>query len=116
MRQSMFIMVGCALLALLAPGTALAQTAPTLTGEVLFGFGGVDTSGTTCGENSSTVHFTTFGPASGIGPMDNPDPALGPYPGTFTASGTITSGPNTASNPFGNGTVSVATLVSASET
>src|SRR4051812_41466271 len=82
-------------LTLMLGGTASAQQ-PTLTGELLAGFSFLHTTGTTCSESGSTIQFDTSGPAAGgaVGQND-PDLGAGPYPGTFTASGTIVSTPNT---------------------
>src|SRR5437588_1758882 len=66
----------------LAVATASAQTLPsTLTGEIFTISPPTVTA--TCGSTSSTVRYTVSGTA------------IGPYPGTYTESGTLTIGPET---------------------
>lgn len=85
-----FIAVACATIAIGVHPAQATPTGPTLEGEQLLAdlslpATAIETSGTSeCDvDATSTVHFT----ASGI--------ATGPFPGTFTASGTLTIGPQT---------------------
>lgn len=86
-----------------AAAPAAAQGPPTLTGENLTASeptfpasSDVETSNATCDrEGTSTFSFFATGPANG------------PYPGTFTETGTVTIGPQNETNPifFGSGSV-----------
>ena len=95
---------------------AQGQTAqPTLTGEALAGFSFVDTNAQ-CHADGSTITFNTAGAAGGELPFDDIDPAGGPYPGTFDASGTVKSGPSAFTGDQFGGVLTVGTAVTLTET
>jgi hypothetical protein len=81
-KRIISIAFAAAVCALLAPAAASALP-PTLTREF---FGGTPTVTATCAASGSMIFYSV----SGV--------AVGPYPGTFTESGTATIGPFTAGN------------------
>ncbi len=82
-----------------------AASVPPLTGEVLAGLQGIQDPTPFppqggCDASGFTYSYSTSGPAGGDPDVAN---AVGPYPGTFTESGTVTVGPNQITNPVSNG-------------